>query len=637
MAFLTYFTIYMLAFTPFWYKLTELYRADIKDPIPWEPVSQLKGIENCLILPHVAWHFYIVNFNNVPGTIDRKTLESYIGTPMSTLPLNITFKVYTVYDKAIIPVNSQQKIQQVMNDYTTTNLFEDNVIHTILYNTNQTDSKEYLQIPRWGSIHTSINYENIVDSLNKIHCKFDGTTDNDLYQLYIDYFGTESYKLVHSLQKLVAELYNMIVPDTIAELVNNYRHSMKDIKHMDLKTAAMTSGKAYKYAHQAYYHPSITSVQTYPTEHKYAIYRNFYSYSSFCSTICIPNINNLIRVENTNNSMNKLILNHFCHSGVMQLTPLQNYSFQVCIATIWKKKYGSMNKQSLQLMTSVLARYMLQLGKISSYSANYAGRTETQLVDVLWALEQVGVDFRDLIKGIMRHEDMYAIVDVDQEVLAVPKTNNSDENIPSHLPEFPDKDAVKTSYTPAQVETVPIKAIELEDMIMNDAPPLPDRIKDTVKKSVYDVNKEELLQSLYDAMNEANEVVINKEAKIKGKQLYMDAVKRHPLLEDSIGTLSDHFQYNCLFPYSPFFDMPNHAPLDTSVRTSTATSNIPPGWLLSGQKTNIKHTQQNQMIDLDINDYFEEDHKNEENDLDYRNSYLDGKITDRNRENYVNK
>ena len=266
----------MAAFTPFWYKLTELYRANINDPIDWNVTTDFNDKENCIYTPKVAWHVYVVHFNDVAGFIDKDILNNNIHKTINELPINVTYNLYDVYDKSIIAPSNQKNIQDIMNDYTYTNLFEDNVVHTIVYNTNTTDTKSYLRIPRWGSIHTDINYENIVDSLYKIHCKSDDSTQDEFYKQYLDYYGTESFELIQSLQKLVAELYNMIVPDTIAELVNKYRVHMKLAKDTkDLKSAVFEAGKAYRFAHLAYYHPSITSVQTYPDEHKYAIYRKY--------------------------------------------------------------------------------------------------------------------------------------------------------------------------------------------------------------------------------------------------------------------------------------------------------------------------------------------------------------------------
>ena len=327
----------------------------------------------------------------------------------------------------------------------------------------------------------------------------------------------------------------------------------------------------------------------------------------------------------------------------MSLTSLQNYTFQVCIATIWKRYYDGMNKQSLQLMTSVLAKYILQLGKIAAVNANYAGRCDVQLDDVLWALEEVGVDFHDLLSGRLRQDSMYEFVDVDEELpMTVPKTRTTDENMPYHLPAYPEKDAVKTSYTPAQVEMLPIKS-DIEDLIIKDAPPIPPRINNEdeemngdVKKVIFEkkISQDDLLQSLYDCMNEAelenadkSEEMEERRKKIKlaRKQTYMDAIKRHPLLDHDIGTHADHFQFSTLFPSSPFFEMPNDASLDTSARTSSCVSKIPPGWLLAPQKINLRPMQQKQqLLDLnEVNDLLEDDGKTEEQDKAYRNSYVD--------------
>eukprot|EP00835_Amoeboradix_gromovi_P005888 NODE_607_length_6164_cov_0.344930.p3 type:complete len:300 gc:universal NODE_607_length_6164_cov_0.344930:5981-5082(-) len=276
MAFLKYFVLYMVAFTPFWYKLTELYRAKIGNPIEWQMSSKFDDLENCFYTPNVAWHVYVVKFNDIPGSIDKNALKMHIHKTINNLPINITYNIYDVFDRDIKMPSNQKNLQTIMNEYTHSNLFADNVVHTILFNTNQTESQEYLRIPRWGSIHTQVNYENVVDSLFKIHCKSDLYTEDEFYRQYIDYYGKESYELVQSLQKLVADLFNMIVPDIIADLVDQYRFHMEKAKNtLDLKLAVLEAGKAYKYAYMAYYHPSITSVQTYPDEHKFAIYLPF--------------------------------------------------------------------------------------------------------------------------------------------------------------------------------------------------------------------------------------------------------------------------------------------------------------------------------------------------------------------------
>eukprot|EP00834_Sanchytrium_tribonematis_P001173 NODE_26_length_40862_cov_0.679513.p17 type:complete len:297 gc:universal NODE_26_length_40862_cov_0.679513:15331-16221(+) len=284
--YMRYFIVYMILFIPLWYKLTELYRANIREPVAWESSQTFPEREFCIYVPKVAWHVYIVHFKEVPGSIKREILEKNLNFASSELPLNITYSIYEVHENKITLPTNQKNIQSIMNEYTTVNLFEDNVIHTIVYNVNETESRNYLRIPRWGSIHTEINYDSIVDSLLKVHCKLDNQPKADLYRKYIDYYGLESYDLVRSLRKLVNELYNMIVPDTIADFVDDYRQHILIAKNeTDLHNAVYEAGKAYRFAHKAYYHPSITSVQTYPDEHKYAIYCNFYSFSTFCVAI----------------------------------------------------------------------------------------------------------------------------------------------------------------------------------------------------------------------------------------------------------------------------------------------------------------------------------------------------------------
>eukprot|EP00835_Amoeboradix_gromovi_P005887 NODE_607_length_6164_cov_0.344930.p2 type:complete len:324 gc:universal NODE_607_length_6164_cov_0.344930:5020-4049(-) len=317
----------------------------------------------------------------------------------------------------------------------------------------------------------------------------------------------------------------------------------------------------------------------------------------------------------------------------MNLTSLENYTFQVCIATIWKRHYDGMNKQSLQLMTSVLARYILQLGKLSSYFANYAGRCDIQLDDVLWALEEVGVDYHDLLNGYVRQESMYEFVDVEEMETIVPQTRTTDENIPSHLPAYPEKDAVKTSYTPAQVDVLPIKA-EIDEIINKDAPPLPAGLfsaKTEQLKSIFNLSAPSLLDSLYDCMNEAEVIMADKteeiemqrnSAKIVRKQLYLNAIKSNPFLTDDVGTHSDHYQYSTLFPFSSHFEVPNTATIDTSARTSNTISDIPPGWLLAPHNINFRPVHQLATSEMnDWNDFIEDD--NEELEKTYRNSYVD--------------
>eukprot|EP00834_Sanchytrium_tribonematis_P001171 NODE_26_length_40862_cov_0.679513.p15 type:complete len:337 gc:universal NODE_26_length_40862_cov_0.679513:16295-17305(+) len=320
---------------------------------------------------------------------------------------------------------------------------------------------------------------------------------------------------------------------------------------------------------------------------------------------------------------------------------LTNYSIQILIATVLKKNYDSMNKQSLQILTSIFTQYILQVGKVSKHYANYAGRCQVQLEDVLYALTDFGIDFTQLIRQKMRHDSMYELVDVEEKPARSPPTQNQSENIPTHLPDFPQKDLVKTSYTPAQVDVIPFHRTDSnDDSIITDAPDIPPRLdqfepdpSNKELKSLFDVSKEEITQALYTTMKEVEVAQENtseelesnrKTSKLIRKQLYMDALKRHPLLHQDIGSHSDQYQYMTLFPFSPHFEMPNSAQLSTSCRASYSSSRIPPGWLLAPYKINLRPPTHKKVLDFqDVNDLLEDDGNNEQQDREYRNSYLD--------------